>query len=108
MSQICLMLRSKSPSVLGLVNISPATSPWEQSSRKWSRSVRPSLVERIVLTEKPERCADAGLVPWAESGISIVRRPDDDATSSASSIARLYILPIFLTFATAAGSKYKQ
>ena len=44
-------------------DITPATPPSEQSSRRWSMSVIPSAVERIVFTVNPASAADAGFVP---------------------------------------------
>ena len=65
---------SKSPTVLGLVSISPAVSG-PQAARRASRSTSPSGVEGMFLTVNPARAAEAGLVPWAESGTRITVRP---------------------------------
>ena len=69
------MLLSNSPSVLGSVIISPASSS-STDPRRASRSVLPSASEGSVTTSNPAMAADAGLVPWAESGISTFRRCD--------------------------------
>ena len=46
-----------------------------QAARRASRSTSPSGVEGMFLTVKPAMAAEAGLVPWAESGTRITVRP---------------------------------
>ena len=69
MRAISRMSFSKTPSVLGLVIMTAAT---ELSSRppRSATSTVPSLLLRTVTTSRPARAAEAGLVPWAESGMS--------------------------------------
>jgi glycine dehydrogenase subunit 2 len=67
MTVISRMLWSKMPSVLGLVSISPAVSgPTARFSAV--RSTQPSGLEGMETTVRPAIAAEAGLVPWAESG----------------------------------------
>ena len=65
---------SNNPRVLGRVIITPARSS-PTSPRNATRSVLPSASEGRVTTSNPAIAADAGLVPWALSGMAILVRP---------------------------------
>jgi len=64
---------SKRPRVLGLVIINPATVS-SHSFRRASRSMFPRRSEGMLTTRRPAIAEEAGFVPWAESGISILIR----------------------------------
>ena len=68
------MLGSNRPRVLGLVSMSPAVSG-PAAARRASRSTPPWELEGTLTTVKPHMAAEAGLVPWAESGTRITVRP---------------------------------
>ncbi len=70
---IFVILRSKRPTVFGFVIMMPATVS-SRAAASALRSILPSRPEGIVLVTKPAIVQEAGLVPWAESGISIVVR----------------------------------
>ena len=57
--------------MFGLVNISPAISSLN-AAFKLSISTKPSSVDLISIISKPATLADAGFVPWAESGTIIL------------------------------------
>ena len=80
MRQTSTMLVSNKPRVLGRVIITPARFG-PATSRRASRSTLPSLSDASSTTLKPAMAAEAGLVPWALSGIATVVR-------SLSSLAR--------------------
>ena len=61
------------PTVLGLVSMSPAVSA-PTAWRRASTSTQPSGPEGMFTTVKPAMTAEAGLVPWAESGTMILVR----------------------------------
>ena len=70
MVSICV---SNRPNVLGLVIMNTAVSS-PSLAFKSSRSTRPLAALLMVTVSKPARAAEAGLVPWAESGTSTLRR----------------------------------
>jgi hypothetical protein len=67
------MSRSNRPQVLGLVIITPAMSGPSRAVSA-ARSTRPSGVAGMFSMAKPAKAAVAGLVPWALSGTSMIRR----------------------------------
>ena len=70
-------------SVVGWVNMTPARSS-SASARTASRSMSPPDVEGTETTWKPAMAAEAGFVPWAVSGMSILRRLPSPRASSAA------------------------
>ena len=64
------MLRSKTPTVLGLVSMMPAV--WgPTAARRAAMSTSPSGPVGISRATNPHMTAEAGLVPWAASGTRI-------------------------------------
>ena len=94
------MSSSKSPNVLGLVSMIPATS---SSSTAWSASTstQPRRSLGTVTTSKPPSVTDAGLVPWAESGMITLCR----VCPLASNQARMSSSPVSSPAAPAAGCR---
>jgi hypothetical protein len=71
------MRSSNSPSVLGLVIIRPAICG-PRSATTWrsaARSMLPRASDGSSITSSPAMVTVAGLVPWAELGISTWLRP---------------------------------
>ena len=94
------MLRSNRPRVLGLVIMNAATSVSRTFSSA-SRSTRPSGLLATVVTSNPASRTDAGLVPWAASGMTTRRR----GSLRASWWARMISSPVSSPWAPAAGWK---
>ena len=62
------MSSSKSPKVLGLVNMIPATSSSSTERERLDVDTAAASLGTVT-TSKPPKVTDAGLVPWAESGM---------------------------------------
>ena len=62
------MLGSNKPKVLGMVSIKTAVRESE-SSRRLDTSTLPFESDLTVTTSNPAIAAEAGFVPWAESGM---------------------------------------
>ena len=94
------MLRSNRPRVLGLVIMKAATSVSSTFSSA-ARSTRPSGLLATVVTSNPASRTEAGLVPWAASGMTTRRR----GSLRASWWARMISSPVSSPWAPAAGWK---
>ena len=101
MRVISSMLGSNSPRVLGLVSMSPAVS-LPAAALSASRSTPPWAFEGTDTTVKPAMAAEAGLVPWAESGTIILVRARSFRDRW---YARISISPVYSPWAPAAGWK---
>ena len=96
-----MMSVSKSPRVLGLVIMMPAV-VGPTASRRTPRSRRPSDFDAMVTGFMPAITTEAGLVPWAESGMSTSMR---SASPLARWKARMASMPRNSPWAPAAGCR---
>ena len=94
------MSSSNSPKVLGLVSMIPATSS-SSTARNASTSTQPRASLGTVTTSNPARVTEAGLVPWAESGMTTLCRVSPLAPCQ----ARMSRRPVSSPAAPAAGCK---
>ena len=99
MRVISKMFGSNRPRVLGFVSIRPAVSG-PAAARSASRSTPPRALEGTATTVNPAMAADAGLVPWAESGTRILVRA---ASPRDWWYRRISKRPVYSPWAPAAG-----